>query len=165
VVSLVSFLPTLGPSCTSCSMTDQILSRPVNGKSKILPLVIFGTIVGSLLGALIFWIFFVVCFKLRKRVQGFKQLEDAVPKTSSTRTNGITPFVLPPQVSHNPVHINSKGRVVREVHQPISLVTSLGDTVTHSPTVFNAETQSGDPYSAISSSDLLGRNSGSRKGR
>jgi hypothetical protein len=98
-------------------------------------------------GALTLWILFVVWLKKRKRARGFKQLEDPAPKDSSAESNGMKPFVPPPPVIHNPVHSGSK--------RPVSSVTSIADTVTHSKlhAGFMTETLSKDPYAVANSSE------------
>jgi hypothetical protein len=134
--------------------------------SKGLPPAAIGAIVGSLLGALTLWILLVIWLKKRKKSRGFKELEDPVPKDPSTKSNGITPFVPPPPAVHNPVYRpDYKRRVIPEVQRPVSPVTSIADTGTHSElhAAFMTETISEDLYSIASSSDPFRVVSGSQK--
>jgi hypothetical protein len=130
-----------------------------------LPPAAIGAIVGSLLGALALWILLVVWLKKRKKVQRFKQLEDPMPKVPSTKSNGMTPFILPPPAIYNPVHPDSKRRIMQEVERPVSPMTSIADTGTHSElhTALMTETISEDPYSVASSRDPFRGPSGSHK--
>jgi hypothetical protein len=104
-----------------------------------------------------------VWLKKRKKAQRFKQLEDPTPK--SIKSNGMTPFILPPPAIYNPVHPDSKRRIMQEVERPVSLVTSIADTGTHSElhAAFMRETISEDPYSVASSPDPFREPSGSHR--
>jgi hypothetical protein len=130
-----------------------------------LPPAAIGAVVGSLLGALALWILLMVWLKKRKRDQRFKQLEHLAPRGPSTESNGMTPFILPPPAIYNPVHPDSKRRIMREVERPVSPMTSIADTGTYSElhAAFMTETISEDPYSVASSPNPFGEPSGSHK--
>jgi hypothetical protein len=131
-----------------------------------LPPAAIGAVVGSLLGALTLWILFVVWLKKRKKAREFKELEDPAPKATLANSNGITPFISPPPAVHDPVYRpDYKRRVIPEVQRPVSPVTSIADTGTHSElhAAFMTETISEDLYSIASSSDPFRVPYGSQK--
>jgi hypothetical protein len=133
---------------------------------KGLPPAAIGAIVGSLLGALTLWILLVVWLKKRKKAHRFKELEDPAPEAALANSNGITPFVSPPPAVHNPVYRpDYKRRVIPEAQRPVSPVTSIADTGTHSElhAAFMTETISEDPYSTASSPEPFREPSGSQK--
>jgi hypothetical protein len=129
--------------------------------------VAIGAVVGSLLGALSLWILLMVWLKKRKKAHRFKQSEHLGNRGPSIESNGMTPFILPPPVIYNPVHPDSKRRIMQEIERPVSPVTSIADTGTdtHSElhAAFMTETISEDPYSVASSPDPFREPSGSHK--
>jgi hypothetical protein len=124
-----------------------------------LPPAAIGAVVGSLLGAIILWILFVIWLKKRKKSKkGFKGIEDPRVVFSPTEDIVVNPFtslvISPPS---NPVDL--KSRPMQEVSRPVSPQTSIGVTGTGSQisVVPGMETQSQEPRSVASSSDPFKR--------
>ncbi|PVF91210.1 hypothetical protein CPB86DRAFT_878636 [Serendipita vermifera] len=84
------------------------------------------TTIVAIVGSLLVWL------KKRKKVRGFKELEDATSNKSSAETNGITLFVTPGPELHNPVNPDSKRRLTQGVPRTISPVMRIGNSGTHS---------------------------------